>query len=175
MNSGLIFITTCSLAFIAVGNNSVALDANGAAKNPQTLIKGDLVSPVVASPLYFLGPSGHDEPGCSAGSKTPTWAIETVNYEDRTGDGIDSIAQRSLNFVVTNPATGYDASCMTSVTPDGEYPPDNLLALTCAGIEFQSPTVGRYSIQTTASFEVSTSTLTINQTWYCDDEDPGRP
>jgi len=167
-----------SFMFWAIGNGSVPLDhAEGkyTAKNPQVLIKGNLIAPVQITPIYFEGPTGHDAPGCSAGSKTPNWKISAVAYSDQTGDNINSIEQRSISFLVTNPATGYDASCMTSVTPDGAQPREDILTLTCAGLEFQSPTIGKYSTSTLATFNVLTSTVSINQTWYCDDTDPGRP
>jgi hypothetical protein len=161
--------------FWAIGNNSVPLtqaDGKYTAKNPQVLVKGSLIAPVEITPIYFEGPTGHDAPGCSAKSEAPKWKISSVAYSDATGDGIESVAQRSLSLVLINQGTGYDASCMAFGSPDS---PSDVLDLNCAGLEFQSPTIGRYSTSTQATYNVVTRQLNVTQSWYCDDQDPGRP
>jgi hypothetical protein len=161
--------------FWAIGNNSVPLaqaDGKLTAKNPQVLVKGSLIAPVEITPIYFEGPTGHDAPGCSAGSEKPKWTIASVAYSDATGDGVNSVSQRSLSLLLINQATGYDASCMAFADDDAK---SDVLNLNCAGLEFQSPTIGRYSTSTAATYNVATKQLTVTQTWHCDDTDPGRP
>jgi hypothetical protein len=165
--------------FWGIGNNTVPLflaDGKYTAKNPQVLVKASLVGPVEITPIYFEGPTGHDTPGCRANSKTPKWTISALAYTDVNADGIDAVSQRTLSLLLVNPATGYDASCMAAANPDGTDPSEGeVLTLNCAGLEFQSPTIGRYSTATQADFNTLTGKLSVSQTWYCDDEDPGRP
>ncbi|KAL2265811.1 hypothetical protein VTJ83DRAFT_6911 [Remersonia thermophila] len=52
---------------------------------------------------------------------------------------------------------------------------DGLATLSCFGYEFQSASVGAYPPTTRAWFDVEESRIAVEQTWYCDDEDPAKP
>ena len=136
------------------------------------LVKGALLAPVAVTPAYAKGPEGHDAPGCTAKSEKPSWVLSRVWFTDRTGDGVNSVPFENFNLLLTNPANGYEASCMPGTSYDDS--PD-LTHLVCAGYEFQSSTVGRYSISTMASFDKNTSTFSLSQTWFCDDTDAAKP
>ncbi|KAH6622647.1 hypothetical protein F5144DRAFT_656109 [Chaetomium tenue] len=156
-----------SLKFTAVGNNSAAADYTS-----PLLIKGSLTSPVSITPVYPDGPKGHDSAGCSSRSESPTWTLSSIHYTDEPASGEGTVAFKNFNVLVTNPANGYQASCM----PGGSFGDEPDLAhLMCAGYEFQSSSVGQYPIVTQASFDPDTSTFTLNQTWFCDDVDAAKP
>ncbi|KAK4248889.1 hypothetical protein C7999DRAFT_39887 [Corynascus novoguineensis] len=155
-----------TLIFTAAGNSSAAIDYDA-----PVLIKGSLTSPVTITPAYPAGPRGHDSPGCTSKSETPSWTLSAVYFTDKPGDGNNSLPFQNFNLLVTNPANGYQASCMPRGSVGGQ--PD-LSSLSCAGYEFQG-TVGQYSIVTAAGFDPDTYAFTLNQTWYCDDTDAARP
>ncbi|OIW23408.1 hypothetical protein CONLIGDRAFT_585806 [Coniochaeta ligniaria NRRL 30616] len=165
------------MPFTAVGNDSVALKSDGHAVNSPWLIKGSLLSPVTITPKYAWGPTGHDKPGCAA-TPNASWILSAPFYMYQTGDGVTAIASQDFNVLLTNAATGYQASCMSGagfgdgLTPTPASGPLNLV---CAGSEFQSSGGGKYSITTAASFDPSTFRFTVNQTWYCDDLSPASP
>jgi hypothetical protein len=154
------------LTFNAAGNNSAALNYTS-----PILVKGTLYSPVAITPTYADGPKGHDSPGCTAQSEKPSWVLSLIHFTDEPGDASTAPFQ-NFNLIVTNPATGYQASCM----PGGSFgDTPNLSGLVCAGDEFQSVRVGLHPITTQASFDPATSAFTLNQTWFCDDTDAAKP
>ncbi|KAK3356420.1 hypothetical protein B0T25DRAFT_452307 [Lasiosphaeria hispida] len=164
-----------SLSFTAVGNSSVALSKGSSVYTAVTsplLVKGTLLSPVAATPIYAEGPTGHDTPGCSLAAKNPRWTISTVTFIDQTGDGAESIPYQNFHLLLTNPTTGYEASCMPGTSYEDRK---SLATLVCAGGEFQSSVIGRYQISTNASFDPATFSFTVSQSWFCDDVDAGKP
>lgn len=168
-----------SLTFSASGSSAIALTGTGelSSKNPLILLRGTLSSPIAVKPAYLEGPTGHDMPGCRAASQTPSWVLSSAHFVDQGGDGITSAASMGMSLVMTNPSNGYQVSCMADNGFSGgeASAPGDPLRLACAGYEFQSSTIGRYSLSTTASIDPTTLLFSISQTWYCDDTDPGRP
>lgn len=159
-----------------MGNASVALK-NGKAVDSPLLVKGSLLSPVAITPIYAWGPTGHDSPSCAAPEKS-NWVLTVPFYTNQTGDGVTSIASQDFTVLVTNAATGYEASCMSGAGFGGGLTPTPAtgpLTLVCAGTEFQSTGGGKYSISTAASFDPYTFRFTVNQTWFCDETDPAKP
>ncbi len=154
------------MTFTATGNSSAAVGYTS-----PLLVRGSLTSPVAVTPAYPIGPTGHDLAGCTAQSEKPAWVISLVHYTSEPGYG-DDVPFLNFNALVTNPANGYQASCM----PGGSFgdKPD-LSRLTCAGVEFQSSRVGSYPIVTQGSFDIATATFSLNQTWFCDDTDAAKP
>ncbi|KAK0726844.1 hypothetical protein B0T26DRAFT_636167 [Lasiosphaeria miniovina] len=146
--------------FTAAGNGSVCK-----AVNSPFLVKAALLTPVAITPVYADGPTGHNTPGCAAAATSPSWSLSDIHYVNQTGDGIHSTNQESFNVIVYNAAIGYTASCMPGVGN----------AMVCAGDEFGSIGRDRYSLSTDATFDPQTFRFSINQTWYCDDADPGKP
>lgn len=156
-----------SLTFTAEGSSSAASNYTS-----PLLVRGSLTSPVAITPVYATGPTGHNLAGCTSRSEKPSWVLSSIHYTDEPGDGVHSTPFRNFNLIVTNPANGYQASCM----PGGSFgETSDLSRLTCAGSEFQSFSVGQYPILTQASFDPETSTFSLNQTWYCDDTDAAKP
>ncbi|AEO71843.1 uncharacterized protein THITE_117079 [Thermothielavioides terrestris NRRL 8126] len=155
------------MTFSATGNNSAALNFTS-----PVLIRGSLTSPVAITPQYPEGPEGHDLAGCTARSEKPSWVLSTIHFTDEPGDGVTSTPFQNFNLIVTNPANGYQASCMPGGSLGGT--PD-LSQLVCAGSEFQSSLTGRHTITTQASFDPATMTFSLNQTWFCDDTDASKP
>ncbi|KAK4199481.1 hypothetical protein QBC40DRAFT_328607 [Triangularia verruculosa] len=152
--------------FIAAGTSTVSVVDGKAASSP-LLVKGSLIQPVALTPQYNEGPTGHDTPGCLAKSEKPSWVLSHVIWADQDGDEITSVKEQRLTFILTNAATGYEASCMSQ----GPVATN----IFCAGTEFQSFTIGRYSISTAVQFDPATYSLTVNQTWFCDDHDAAKP
>ncbi|KAK1830985.1 hypothetical protein QBC39DRAFT_382765 [Podospora conica] len=159
------------LKFTAVGNGTLPLQASKASISP-FLIRGSLISPINVNPVYMDGPTGHDTKGCTTDS--PSWIVDAVEYQDQTGDGVSSFPSKRLNFQVTNPATGYEASCMSAISDD-DAATATTIPVTCGGIEFQNFGIGRYSISTRGSLSLPSYTLSLSQTWYCSDVDPSKP
>lgn len=140
------------------------------------LVKGSLLEPAAITPAYAAGPLGHDTPGCVAASQNPNWTLSTIYYYDQAGnDSVNSTAWQNFNLLVTNPANAYEANCIPGGPADtvGSLPSTVLLG--CAGREFQSAEIDQYQLSTTASFDTTTFEFTLNQTWFCDDADPGKP
>ena len=155
-----------------MGNGTLPLQASKASISP-FLIRGSLISPVAVNPLYMTGPTGHDTKGCATAS--PTWIVDSVVYEEQTGDGVNSVASKRLTLQVTNPATGYEASCMSGDFVDSGPANTTTIPLICAGTEFQDFRIGRYSISTSASLSLPSFAFSLSQTWYCSDVDPSKP
>ncbi|OAA66648.1 hypothetical protein SPI_01224 [Niveomyces insectorum RCEF 264] len=169
---------TQPLKFAASGNSSVALRCTGsparcAAVDSPLLIRGTLQSPVAVTPVYAEGPIGHAKAGCAAAAKAPSWTLASVYYLNQTGDnGATSIASQTLMLQVVNHAIGYQAGCTGFLADDLSTTPT---AFACSGQGYDFIGKDRYSIQTQALFEPATFRFTVNQTWYCDDEDPAKP
>ncbi|AEO58268.1 hypothetical protein MYCTH_101321 [Thermothelomyces thermophilus ATCC 42464] len=146
------------ITFSAVGNSSVALDCNAEKSKTTTcrptkpvLVKATLSSPVKVTPSYVSGPTGHDAEGCTAQSGKPAW---------ESGNAF---------VIIRNDNLGYIASCGGPLTADS-----GPQALTCTGqVPRRRP--DKYQIETALSFDPDTFVLAINQTWYCDDQDPAEP
>ncbi|KAK3381799.1 hypothetical protein B0H63DRAFT_213937 [Podospora didyma] len=164
------------VTFAAVGNNSVALTCTGSvceAELSSLLVKGSLLAPVAITPAYLEGPPGHASPGCLAAAQNPWWTLSNTYYVKEIGDGLTSASSQSFYLLLTNPATGYQASCMSgSGYDDTSFESQRLV---CAGGEFGLQGAERYTITTDASFDPATFKLSLNQTWYCDDVDAGKP
>ena len=172
------------VAFTASGNTTVPLkcgSVNGTvaaaptckSTNPVDLIRGTLSKPITITPAWADGPDGHDKPGCQAASKSPLWTLDTVIFINETGDGTSAIPSQSIQFAVTNNATGEVQGClMYFLAGPGEDP---AVRMTCGG---GGPGMGRrsrYNVQTNTVFYPRSRQFNINQTWFCDDVDAARP
>ncbi|CAK7211578.1 hypothetical protein SCUCBS95973_001162 [Sporothrix curviconia] len=190
-----------SVTFTAVGRQSASLKCTGGNKNQTAtpsssctaadnllLVRGSLLAPVAITPAYSEGPTGHDKPGCAANSKMPHWSLADISYTDRTGDGISAMARQDFIAQIVNTATGYEAGCSANYGVGGGPAPaapgtsagglsfnSTALHVGCTGTEFGSPAFGKYTPRTDASFDPITNVFTVNQTWFCDDEDEAKP
>jgi len=126
------------------------------------LIKGTLFSPITGTPPYIDGPEGHNTAGCT---KTPGWTLAGISYLNQTGNGASTATFENFNLVITNLATGYQASCMIGSGKN----------LRCSGSEFGRLKPDRYTVETAATFDFRTFEFAMNQTWYCDESDPAKP
>ncbi|CAK7216110.1 hypothetical protein SCUCBS95973_002693 [Sporothrix curviconia] len=171
---------TRPIKFSAAGNNTVALQCAGGTGTECTavdgpfLIRGDLVAPVHIHPEYAEGPIGHSKAGCAAAATTPpSWALQSVYYLNQTGDnGATAISSQTLMLQVINHAIGYQAGCTGFLSDDLSSKP---VSFACSGQGYDFVGKDRYRIQTQALFEPATFRFTVNQTWYCDDVDAGKP
>ncbi|KAK4119005.1 hypothetical protein N657DRAFT_650692 [Parathielavia appendiculata] len=156
------------ITFTAVGNSSVPLSCTTQSQtttcrsSKPLLIKAGLLSPVKITPAYVSGPPGHDTERCTARSGTPAWEVVAaqVNFASTSGAWV----------IIRNDVLDYTATCYGPLTGDEGPQP-----LTCQG---QAPIYGRppkYQINTAATFQVRSFALTVNQTWFCDDQDPAQP
>ncbi|KAK3389881.1 hypothetical protein B0H63DRAFT_428441 [Podospora didyma] len=163
---------TKPLEFTASGSATIPLVAGGAGQksaNPIDLIKASLHAPVSITPAYADGPTGHSNPGCA--SKTPTWTLGTVIFLNETGDGDKATESQSIQFQVTNVATGQVAGCLMYFAAGAEDP---AVHMTCGG-EFDLRRRSRYNVVTEAVFYPRSWRFSISQTWFCDDADAARP
>ncbi|KAL1862770.1 hypothetical protein VTK73DRAFT_6657 [Phialemonium thermophilum] len=170
---------TGTITFVASGNASLPLrcshDGRSSvcnATDPVLLVKGSLQSPVAITPQYATGPLGHDAPGCSARSESPSWTLRGVYYLNQTGDGgATSLPAQNFMLQIVNPLLGYQAGCVGFLADDLAPTP---VTLSCSGgADFSGR--NRYQIDTTVYFQPATFSFTVNQTYYCDDVDPARP
>ena len=161
------------LKFEASGSATVPLVCDGdtcKSSNPVDLVKGSLSNPVAITPAYAEGPPGHKNPGCGALSKTPKWTLGTVIFINETGDGSSAIQSQSIQFQVTNEATGHVVGCLNYfLAGPGEDP---RIQINCGG---GADRKSRYNIQTDAVFYPTSWKFEINETWYCDDVDSAKP
>lgn len=162
-----------SAPFVATGNATVKLACTTAActaVSSPLLIKGSLLSPVSITPSSAIGPTGHAAPGCA--SKTPTWTLSDVYLDSDTTLGGDG----KFNFLLTNAATGYEASCFSELFAEGSRPgASSTTTMNCAGNEFQSLGFDQYRMSTTIVYDSKTNNITVTQTWFCDDVDASKP
>lgn len=161
------------LHFRASGNASIPLVCDGdgcKTSNPVDLVKGSLSEPVAITPAYAEGPPGHKNPGCGTLSKTPKWTLGTIIFINETGDGPSAIQSQSIQFQVTNEATGHVVGCLNYfLAGPGEDP---RLQINCGG---GTDRKSRYNIRTDAVFYPRSWKFEINETWYCDDVDSAKP
>ena len=128
------------------------------------LIRGNLSNPVHITPVYAEGPSGHDGVGCIASSVVPAWEVGGTQFNQRTIQTPQGpTTSMSLAVQLKNNATGYITACGGIFNPSAPWPQP----MTCNGQEPYRPREA-YRIQTTALYDNTTSTLTVNETWYCD-------
>jgi hypothetical protein len=164
----------CRLTFSAVGNSSVALNCTTDESQTTTchsakpvLVKAALSSPVKITPAYVSGPPGHDAAGCTADSRAPAWEVVASQINLRKLSGLRQSGNAFV--IIRNDHLGYTASCggiLSAAT--GPQP------LTCEGqVAYRRP--DKYQIHTELSFEPDTFALGVNQTWFCDDQDPAQP
>lgn len=132
--------------------------------SPSLLIKATLQAPVKLTPHYTDGVTGHNNPGCRS---NPEWIISGISYLNQTGNGASSATFENLNLAIANPAIGYQASCVLTAGRDGR--------LRCSGSEFGRLKPDRYVVETSASLNLFTFEFSLNQTWYCDENDPATP
>ncbi|KAL2167421.1 hypothetical protein VTG60DRAFT_1327 [Thermothelomyces hinnuleus] len=153
---------------------SVALDCTAEESKTTTcratkpvLVKATLSSPVKVTPSYVSGPTGHDAEGCTAQSEKPAWEVMASQINLRNVSGTRQSGNAFV--IIRNDNLGYIASCGGPLT--AESGPQ---ALTCTGqVPRRRP--DKYQIETALSFDPDTFVLAINQTWYCDDQDPAEP
>lgn len=161
------------LRFEASGNATVPLICDGdlcESSNPVDLVKGSLSKPIAITPTYADGPPGHKNPGCGANSKTPKWTLGTIIFINETGDGESAIPSQSIQFQVTNEATGHVVGCLNYfLAGPGEDP---RIAISCGGATDRK---SRYNTRTDAVFYPRSWKFEINETWYCDDVDSAKP
>ncbi len=160
---------------MASGNASVPLTCQGKAcksSYPTVLAKGSLLAPVVVSPSYAKGPNGHDNSGCSAASKSPSWDLKEVDFLYQVGDNITQFPYSAVTLKIVNPALGYDASCIGFLADPPALTPARF---SCNGQDVDFTGKNRYSVRTQARFDPTTLDFSINGTWYCDDVDPADP
>ncbi|KJR84733.1 uncharacterized protein SPSK_08952 [Sporothrix schenckii 1099-18] len=164
--------------FSAAGSSSTVLTCDAAggcvAVDSPLLVRGNLAAPVAIHSAPAEGPIGHSKAGCSAAaSKPPSWSLQSVYYLNQTGDnGATAISSQTLMLQVINHAIGYQAGCTGFLSDDLSTKP---VSFTCAGQGYDFLGRDRYRIQTQALFEPATFNFTVNQTWYCDDTDEGKP
>ncbi len=137
------------------------------------LIKGRLLSPVAITPSWASGPPGHDLGGCAFSAVAPRWELTNIYYLNQTGDNTStSIKTQQLRLRITNLALDYDANCVGVLSSDLEPIPTRFSCETDGGDVGSN---NRYHIETDVLFEPAGFGITVNQTWYCDDVDPGHP
>ncbi|KAK3290485.1 uncharacterized protein B0H64DRAFT_350467 [Chaetomium fimeti] len=159
------------LTFSALGNGSVALNCTTDESETTTcnsakplLVKAALSSPVKITPSYVSGPPGHDIAGCAS---QPAWEVvaSQINLRKLSGQ-----RQSGNAFVIVrNDHLGYTASCGGVLSAAAGPQP-----LSCEG-QVPYRRADKYQIDTTLSFEPDTFALGIDQTWFCDDQDPAQP
>ncbi|KAM7183985.1 hypothetical protein V8F33_013256 [Rhypophila sp. PSN 637] len=133
---------------------------------PPTLIKGSLLIPVSITPSYGSGPTGHDNEGCAALSRTPSWELSASQIARRTSFSSDGTTTMSGNaFIqVTNHVTGSATGCLIqSFSRAGGFQ-----VMDC---QEQAPYRPRdkYRVNTEAMFDQDKFELVLNETWFCDD------
>ncbi|KAK4141971.1 uncharacterized protein C8A04DRAFT_30373 [Dichotomopilus funicola] len=158
-----------NLTFTATGTASALLNYTS-----PLLVRGSLTAPISITPSYPAGPTGHNTPGCTSRSNSPSWTLTTIHYTDEPAVGNSTAAYENFNVLITNPAIAYQASCIPGGGGNG-LDDGGVAHLTCAGAEFQSGFMGAYPIGTKAGFDPVEKGFWLEQTWFCDDEDAARP
>ncbi|KAK3306381.1 uncharacterized protein B0T15DRAFT_412603 [Chaetomium strumarium] len=163
------------LNFTAEGNSSIPItcstNQSGSTACKATkplLIQGRLLSPIKITPSSVAGPTGHDTKGCTANARTPAWEVAAtqLNLQNVTG----KLQGGNAFVIIRNEHLGYTASCGGVFTGGAAGPQ----AITCQGqTAYRRPE--KYQISTVVLFEPETFALTVNQTWFCDDQDPSQP
>lgn len=106
---------------------------------------------------------GHDGANCSATSTVPAWVVGGTQYSQRTITTPQGpVTTMSLAVQLKNNATGYITSCGGAFNLNAPWPQP----LVCNGQEAYRPRES-FRIQSQAFYDNRTSTLTVNETWYC--------
>ncbi|KAL1839900.1 hypothetical protein VTJ49DRAFT_1035 [Mycothermus thermophilus] len=161
------------ITFTAVGDGSVALTCDAASggttcrATKPAFIQASLSKPVSITPKYVSGPPNHSEPGCAATSGEATWEVMATQMTIQAP--VAEYPRGSAFVIFRNDYLGYNALCTGQYT--GTAQP---ATLTCTGqTAVRRPE--KYQIQSSALYDPVTHDLTVNQTWFCDDEDPAEP
>jgi hypothetical protein len=158
-----------------------------------------LLKPIEVSPYIPPAPTGHDVPGCTARSGSPSWKISDLDW--RTG-GLNQTwtpvlfpqwyirGAGMVRFNITNEANQQKYTCAwmsrysetSNVTLEHSFTSPFLTDLT--GVWFSCNVHSLYQDgNLTHNYETETSArlisaerrILINQTWYCDDEGSASP
>ncbi|KAI5860000.1 hypothetical protein GGS23DRAFT_599928 [Durotheca rogersii] len=146
-----------------------------------------LLKPVAFTPYIPPPPDGHDTPGCA--SAAPAWDISHFEWRMGGRGWQNPVIPVNITFIsaaahikinMTNRANGQDYSCDVSPLDSRlanitEFPYDNPspgpIWVEC---EARSPD-RNYMTRTNFQIDTVARTLSIDQTWYCDDEDVASP
>ncbi|KAK3989608.1 hypothetical protein QBC44DRAFT_342503 [Cladorrhinum sp. PSN332] len=165
------------ITFAAIGDGALSINCTEDAtagietcrptSRAPLLIKSALLSPVEINPTYVAGPLGHDAQGCSVNSSKPSWEVGASQLNLRTNNGT---VEGGTGFIqIRNNVLGYTATCNGNFASfSGFYP------LQCTAQSTNRPRE-KYHIQTIPEFNPETLTLSLNETWYCDDANPAVP
>ncbi|KAI0186391.1 hypothetical protein EV127DRAFT_346213 [Xylaria flabelliformis] len=184
--------------FVGIGSKEIALacESSECTSTDPIRIPTKLLEPIELLPYIPPAPPGHDSPGCGSRSKSPTWTIS--GFEWRTGGrnytwqswvssgtGIVGVGmvnratqqtfsciwhgqgQETSNVTVTNPPSG---TLPFPLDPGPAWYRCNTSSLN----ENQNRT-HNYEVETVVRLISTEERLLVNQTWYCDDEDPASP
>ncbi|KAL2267883.1 hypothetical protein VTJ83DRAFT_5160 [Remersonia thermophila] len=161
------------ITFTAAGSGATPLtcaDASGGvtcrAPKP-AFIQASLSQPVSITPKYVSGPPNHREPGCTASSGNTTWEVVATQMIVQASTA--TYPRGSAFVIFRNDYLGYNAICTGQYTGTAEP-----AALSCSGqTAIRRP--DKYQVQSSAAYDPVTHEFTVNQTWFCDDEDPAEP
>ncbi|KAI0446189.1 hypothetical protein F4803DRAFT_504822 [Xylaria telfairii] len=191
------------VGFVGTGIKKLVLDCKSSeciSADP-IRIPAKLLEPIKLSPYIPPAPPGHDSPGCSFRSKSPSWTISDLEWRTGgknytwqswiiSGTGIAGVGMVKLN--ITSKATQQTFSCVwhsqgqetSNVTiigpPSGVFPfpldpgPAWYRCDTHSLNENENRT-HNYEVETLVRLISGEKRLLVNQTWYCDDEEPASP
>ncbi|KAI0198493.1 hypothetical protein F4808DRAFT_435974 [Astrocystis sublimbata] len=175
-----------------VGNGTARLDIDcewtecTVVESTRILVK--LYEPLEISPNVPPPPPGHNTPGCSSRSKSPSWSIRDFTWHVGTTmssgppnpiTGIPSITYLSFeagSMKVKNEAIQQTFECVWQAFSEGSQvePREIWSCNTYSEEEVKTP---RHTYEDEISFRhiSSENRLVLNQTWYCDDEGRDSP
>ncbi|KAI0864894.1 hypothetical protein F4860DRAFT_382768 [Xylaria cubensis] len=189
--------------FVGIGSKRLVLgcESSECTSTDAIRIPAKLLEPIELLPYIPPAPPGHDSPGCSSLSRSPSWTISDFEWRTggrnytwqswvNSGTGIVGVGMVKLN--ITSRATQQTFSCIwhgqgqetSNVTvtnpPSGTLPfpldpgPAWYRCNTSSLNENQNRT-HNYEVETVVRVISTEERLLVNQTWYCDDEDPASP
>jgi len=153
-------------------------------------VMGTLKKPVALKPdTYSPLPPNMEVAGCTAKSTAPEWKITEFKFNetsiqvwnppdrppknpnDMFPDEANNTPLRILEAEITNAANGYKTSCRVTNQYAGGVED---VWLACNRPEDHDVNA-RYTIDTYIYLNSADGSLTVNQTWFCSDEDKESP
>jgi hypothetical protein len=140
-------------------------------KGPERLIRGSLREPFHISPQYLVAP-GSASPGCLAPSHNLSWTVVDATYSNNTrfNEWVGPSRGRWFNLDIRNNAGNFLVKCRL-LLDSNPYSAPTKFSTNCWVDPYKSSQApqGFGNIWTDFDFNESDYSISVTQTWFCED------